>query len=112
MNTEIWLRIFVSNMPQIFEYLELDDFQYGLPYINIAVAESAVCPARLCLLPVCALVKVLPHNLPLLKPPKRQLPFSPLAITHCAAAGTCKVENIEKRIAIDSSRCEALLLTC
>ena len=61
MNTEIWLQIFVPNMPQIFKYLELDDIRYGMPYINIAFAESAVCPVCLCLLPVCALVKVLPH---------------------------------------------------
>ena len=60
-NTKIWLRIFIPNMPRIFKYLELDDFWYGLPYINIAVAESAVCLVCFCLLPVCALVEVLPH---------------------------------------------------
>ena len=29
-NTEIWLRIFVPNMPRIFEYSVLDDFRYWL----------------------------------------------------------------------------------
>ena len=29
-NTEIWLRIFIPNMPRIFEYSVLDDFRYWL----------------------------------------------------------------------------------
>ena len=44
MNPEIRLQIFVSNMPRIFD--TMDDFGIGLPYINIAVAESAVRLAR------------------------------------------------------------------
>ena len=30
MNTEIWLRIFVPNMPRIIEYSVLDNFRYWL----------------------------------------------------------------------------------
>ena len=33
-------------------------------------------------------------DLPLLSPPKRPLPCSPLAITHCAAAGMCERSHI------------------
>ena len=29
-NTEIWLQIFVPNMPRVFEYSVLDDFRYWL----------------------------------------------------------------------------------
>ena len=74
----------------------------GLPCINIAVAESAdrlacsfdvtLCVAFASEGSICALVEVLPHvrYIPLLSSTKRPLPCSPLAITHCAAAGTCK----------------------
>ena len=60
----------------------------GLPYINIAVAESADRLVRSFDVTLCK------HCVLQRGPRKRPLPCSPLAITHCAAAGMCERSHI------------------
>ena len=83
-------------MPRIFEYSELDDFRLQLLSQLFVLRSFAFFPS--------ALLSKYFHtsNLPLLTPPKRP---------HCAGAGTCKDDNFDEKIAIDSSRHKALLLT-